>query len=312
MLAFSTCWNSARHTDGAAMLREIRELGFEHVELGHGTRISLVEGILQAVESGVVRICSVHNYCPLPPGVFDAEPNLYLFSSRDELEWESAVRHTRDTIKFAARLGAQTVVLHAGVVPTRRWMRKLIQLSETGKRDTPKYGRVLEKALAQRTRHQPRLFAQTIKCFHAIVSFAAEHKVSLGIETRYSLEEIPDENELEEMLRLFPGETVGYWHDFGHAQVRANLGVGLNDGWLDRFSSRLIGFHVHDTIGYAGDHQAPGDGKVDFQRLAGYARGDVPCVLELSPGVPPDRVRAGLEHIQIICRSEPGTGAATK
>ena len=52
MYSFSTCWNSARHTDGRAMLREIRELGFEHAELSHGIRISLVPGILEAVEGG--------------------------------------------------------------------------------------------------------------------------------------------------------------------------------------------------------------------------------------------------------------------
>jgi len=42
MYSFSTCWNSHRHTDGRALLREIRELGFEHAELSHGTRISLM------------------------------------------------------------------------------------------------------------------------------------------------------------------------------------------------------------------------------------------------------------------------------
>ena len=30
MLAFSTCWNNSRHTDGKAMVDEILELGFEH------------------------------------------------------------------------------------------------------------------------------------------------------------------------------------------------------------------------------------------------------------------------------------------
>src|SRR2546426_5909659 len=104
MLAFSTCWNSARHTDGAAMLHEIRELGFDCVELGHGTRISLVEGILKAVQGGVVRVCSVHNFCPLPLGRFDAAPNAYLFSAREELEWDNAVRHTRNSIEFATKI----------------------------------------------------------------------------------------------------------------------------------------------------------------------------------------------------------------
>ena len=49
MFAFSTCWNSQRHSDGRAMLAEIRTLGFEYAELGHGVRMSLVDGIQRAV-----------------------------------------------------------------------------------------------------------------------------------------------------------------------------------------------------------------------------------------------------------------------
>ena len=68
MYSFSTCWNSHRHTDGRAMLEEIRDLGFEFAELSHGIRLSLVPGIMQAVEAGVIKISTLHNFCPLPIG----------------------------------------------------------------------------------------------------------------------------------------------------------------------------------------------------------------------------------------------------
>src|ERR1035438_8577882 len=74
MYSLSTCWNSQRHTDGRAMLREIRDLGFAYAELSHGTRISLVPGILEAVDAGEILISSVHNFCPLPMGVNYAAP----------------------------------------------------------------------------------------------------------------------------------------------------------------------------------------------------------------------------------------------
>ena len=44
MYSLSTCWNAKRFTDGRAMLEEIRSMGFEYAELGHNTRISLLEG----------------------------------------------------------------------------------------------------------------------------------------------------------------------------------------------------------------------------------------------------------------------------
>ena len=63
------------------MLCEIRELGFEYAELSHGTRISLMPGILEAVDAGEIKISTLHNFCPLPMGVNYSAPNLYQFSA---------------------------------------------------------------------------------------------------------------------------------------------------------------------------------------------------------------------------------------
>src|SRR3954467_1517100 len=116
MYSFSTCWNSHRHTDGRAMLREIRALGFEFAELSHGIRISLLPGILEAVDAGEIQISTLHNFCPLPIGVDHPAPNLFKFSSPDRRERESAWRHSVRTIETAARLKAKVVVLHLGSI----------------------------------------------------------------------------------------------------------------------------------------------------------------------------------------------------
>src|SRR6059058_4228445 len=114
MYSLSTCWNSQHHTDGRAMLREIRDLGFEFAELSHGTRISLLPGIIEAVEAGEIKISSLHNFCPLPMGVNYSAPNLYQFSAERPRERELAQRYTLKTIEFAARVKAPAVVLHIG------------------------------------------------------------------------------------------------------------------------------------------------------------------------------------------------------
>ena len=54
MLSVSTCWNSGRHTEGIEMLEELLGLGFTRVELGHGIRLSLMEGVQKMVEAGKV------------------------------------------------------------------------------------------------------------------------------------------------------------------------------------------------------------------------------------------------------------------
>ncbi|HEX3890878.1 MAG TPA: sugar phosphate isomerase/epimerase, partial [Verrucomicrobiae bacterium] len=128
MYSFSTCWNSHRHTDGRAMLREIRELGFEYAELSHGIRVSLMPGILEAVDAGEMKISSLHNFCPLPMGVTQAAPNLYEFSDERPRERELAIKHTLKTFEFAARVKAPAIVLHLGSIEMKDYTGKLCEM----------------------------------------------------------------------------------------------------------------------------------------------------------------------------------------
>jgi len=134
MYSLSTCWNSARHTDGRAMLREIRELGFEYAELSHGIRLSLVPGILDALKAGEMKISTLHNFCPLPVGVNGAAPNLFEFSSDRDRDRQLAFKHTVVTLDFAVRVGAPLVVLHFGRMDLKNYtgkLKELIQGSDT-------------------------------------------------------------------------------------------------------------------------------------------------------------------------------------
>jgi len=98
------------------MLREMADLGYEYVELSHGIRITLVPGILKAVEEGIVKISSTHNFCPLPTGVVQAAPNLFQPSVTEHREHDQWLRHTKRSIDFAAQVKAQVLVCHLGSV----------------------------------------------------------------------------------------------------------------------------------------------------------------------------------------------------
>src|SRR5437667_6299635 len=135
MYSFSTCWNSHRHPDGRAMLREIRELGFEYAELSHGTRISLLPGIIDAVDAGEIKISSLHNFCPLPMGVNYSAPNLYQFSAEREREREMAQRCTLKTMEFAVRVKAPVIVLHLGSIEMKDYTRRMLGQLEEGAKD---------------------------------------------------------------------------------------------------------------------------------------------------------------------------------
>src|SRR6476620_1074075 len=133
MIAFSTCWNSGRHTSGEEMLREIQALGFNLIELGHGIRISLMPGIQKMFDAGEVRFSSLHNFCPLPVEVMAASPDCYKFSSAHAGERERAIKQTFQTIDFDERLVAPFVVLHLGEVKMRPVTGPLIRLAKDGK-----------------------------------------------------------------------------------------------------------------------------------------------------------------------------------
>src|SRR5436190_8206689 len=150
MYSFSTCWNSYRHTDGRAMLREISGMGFEYAELSHGIRISLLPGILEAVDAGEIKISSLHNFCPLPIGVNQAAPNIFQFSSKESRERESAFKYSVKTIETAARVKAPLVVLHMGSIDMKPYTDKLRELIEKGQRESEKFEKISAEAFDKR------------------------------------------------------------------------------------------------------------------------------------------------------------------
>src|SRR5262245_6166412 len=182
MYSFSTCWNSHRHSDGRAMLREIRELGFEYAELSHGTRLSLLPGILEAVEAGEMKISSLHNFCPLPMGVTHAAPNLYQFSADRAREQELAERFTIKTLEFATRVKAPVVVTHSGSIDMKEYTEKLLAMLEKGRKETPKYQKLCKEFVAKRDAKKKPFFERTQASLKRVISEAESRGLKLGIE----------------------------------------------------------------------------------------------------------------------------------
>ncbi|MEO7677621.1 MAG: TIM barrel protein, partial [Verrucomicrobiota bacterium] len=215
MYSFSTCWNSQRHTDGRAMLREIRDLGFDHAELSHGIRISLLPGILEAVDAGEIKISTLHNFCPLPMGVTQAAPNIYLFSSPDDREWESAYKHSIKTIETAARVGARAVVLHMGCIEMKDYTDKLVDLVGKGKKESPKYEKLCNEVQEKIQEKKEKFVERSYRMLRRLIEPAEARGIKLAVENREALEEIPIDSDFSFFFREFPEPTVCYWHDTG-------------------------------------------------------------------------------------------------
>lgn len=300
MYALSTCWNSDRHTDGRAMLREIRELGFEYAELSHGIRLSLVPGILEAVDAGEIKICTLHNFCPLPLGVNRAAPNLFKFTSPDRRERENALRHTLKTLELAERVGARLVVLHLGQVDMREYTDKLLELVAAGQRDTPRYRRLCEELEARREAVKERHLEAAYEILRQVEEDARRRGLLLGIENREALEEVPFESDFPFFFFEFRGGVVRYWHDTGHAQIKENLGFIQHVLHLESLAGELAGFHLHDVEFPGRDHRAPGQGMIDFAALRPFVKPEHLKVIELSPSLDREAVQAGYAHLRAV------------
>jgi len=250
------------------MLREIKtELGFDMIELGHGTRLSLMPGIQKMFDSGQVRFTSLHNFCPLPVEVMTASPDCYKFSAVSSEERERAVKQTFQTIDFAARLNAPFVVLHLGQVEMSPITDRLIAMAKAGRYLSREYVRMKIGAVIEREKIAPECLARVKGCLWRIIEYAASKNVRIGLEARRDYEQMPTEHELAELLEEMDSPHLGYWHDFGHSQIKENLGFIDHAEWLRTVGARAFGCHVQDCVWPARDHQPPFTGGIDFEKL---------------------------------------------
>jgi len=282
------------------MLREVRDLGFEYAELSHGTRISLLPGIIEAVEAGEIKISSLHNFCPLPMGVNHSAPNLYKLSAENPKEWENAYRYTRKTIELAARVKAPLVVLHYGAIEMKEYTDKMLEMVARGEKETPKYEKLREEVIKKREGAKGRYIERANELIRRLLPQVEELGLKLGIENREALEELPLEDDYGLLFRELASPAVVYWHDTGHAQIKENLGFLDHAFHLESRRDKLFGFHIHDVRFPGHDHSPPGTGTVDFVALRQSVKPEHIKVFEFGPAMPVEEARKGIAHVKQI------------
>lgn len=274
------------------MLQEIRQLGFQAVELGHAVRFSLWPGVIKAWEKDIIKIQTLHNFCPVPTSVFRPNPNCFEFSDpRPEIR-SAARKASEETIRQAAKLGARAVVLHLGSAGPRGITRKLEALYNEGRFLDRLYTDLKVKAVLKRRLYYETIWPRVKEGLEPLVALAGELKIRLGFEIREDFEEFPHEEEFPGVLDSFPAEVVGYWHDFGHAARKEFLGWHSHYETLKARAPRLIGCHVHDCRRPDDDHLALSHGEIEFASLLPLVPGNAIASLELSPGIPEEQVIA--------------------
>lgn len=274
-LSLSTNWCNRRLESGEAIADTALELGFDELELGYHTTAEQAEGFRRRLDA--IRVGSVHAFCPVPISAPCGHPELYPLASLDEESAKMALLQVRRNVSFAAEIGADTLVLHAGRVAcgspfarVRTWLRE-----RRGRKTLEAFRRMLERIVPE------------LVC----------NQVTLALENLPYYEGFPDDGELKTVLDWGYGDWVKGWYDTGHARVGECSGwrvPGLPD------AENYAGMHLNDVTDKTDDHFAPSFGKVDFPSLKDFAHKVRHVVFEPSSQVSPEDLATGLGYIRSI------------
>lgn len=292
----STCWNARRHKSGLEMVEEILSLGFQQIELSHGMPATVLEGVLEARNKYRFSISSIHNFLPSPVEILADDPDCYEFTSHRPADRERAIRLTQRTIDWAEKLEAPFVVVHCGRIRSLNLTKPLRAMVADGLFLSRKYADSKLDAVRRRERIGEIHVQRVLECLTDVVDYAGTKGVRIGIENREHYEAVPTERELVTFLRRLDSAHVGYWHDFGHAQIKHNLGLLDHRQWLETAAPLTLGCHVHDVKWPFRDHCPPFTGEIAFDSLLPLFPNSPVMVFELSPRTPVEDVRKALQR----------------
>jgi putative hydrolase of the HAD superfamily len=290
-VAFSTMWGVDQSMPFNQTFIAGREIGFSKFELNH----KITQELVDQVDLDHYYISTVHEPCPTEYTYDVLKSRDIAISSLDEPKRVSSVDMVKRSVDLAVRLGSRSVVIHPGsIVCDKSRDFQLRELFLAGKHNTPAYQALRDETLAHRKKIvQPHL-DKVMESLEEIIRFSRSSGVSLGLENRYRYYDIPLPDEMELLLDLCQEDWYGFQYDVGHAQTLSVLGLVDHFEWMDRFSDRMIGVHLHDDCGII-DHQVPGMGEVDFNRIAPYIPIQAQRTLEIGPQASLEQISAGLK-----------------
>jgi sugar phosphate isomerase/epimerase len=293
-VSLSTMWMKQRFERPRDFFLAGVEMGFSSFELTAVATPSFFDDI----HPGEFALTSIHD--PLP-GELDSTGLRHadiVFTSLDEERRQKAVEITTATIDAAQRYGAMAVILHVGqtdIDPS--FEAALQQLFLEGDINGPEASAIRMRITTERQYLHEERMAALMRSMDEVIPYAAARSVSLGIETRRHIAEIPNFDEMLTLLSTYQDGAVGYWHDTGHAELQAVLGMTPHEEWLRSFGARLVGLHLHDCIGME-DHRAPGTGSVDWRGMASLTADGCIRTAEIKSAVSSDDLCAGIEFLQ--------------
>ena len=271
-----------------------RNLGFARFELNH----QIPPEMFSQIDLTRFSIGSLHDPCPAYTPAKVLEQTDIQITSLDETRRRMGVDVVKDTIEQACKIGCRLLVVHPGRISGDHSLdEQLRELYNSGDKGSPHYEEVRLRVMADRAARAAPHLAQCMESLREIVEFTRDTGLSIGLENRFHYYELPVFDELKTMLDEFTQPWVGWQFDIGHLQVHDQLGLMNARDWLEHFSPRIVGVHLHDVIGIK-DHQAPGTGEVDFRLIAQHLPLDCYRTLEVDKTLTPDVIERAMQYLR--------------
>jgi sugar phosphate isomerase/epimerase len=299
-LGMSTSWNAAAARDGKQILDEIRSLGFNTLEVDYRVTAEAALEILNQVRRESIKVASVHNFTPLPPGEKPSDRGGHKLSltSLDESERQHAVDLTLVSAELAQQLGARALILHLGETDLDRgYGRELAEMVKAGDASAPDARRLRERVRMERRERVAPFIEAGLHSLLDILGATRTSGLVICLENRYHYHQIPLPEEVLEIMRRIPTPRLRYWHDLGHAHTLEALGFLSHLEALRLLKDHLFGMHIHDSL-FTSDHRAPGKGEIDFAAVLAETPAAALKVMELAPAVTREEIAAGLALLE--------------
>jgi len=297
-LSLSTMWAQQDRfvADMHLFVREALALGYDAIEVSHSTATAQFERLMSYPGAP---ISSIHAPAPLVRDAEHRANSAHNLASTDKAERREAIEFTRSSIDLTKRHGGRYVVVHLGGVGAHIFEpeREMRRLFDSGTHDGERMGVLRAQCHTLRTEQAGPWLEAAGATLRELAAHAEAAGVAIGIENRLHYHEIPQPAECAMLLAGYAPELVGYWHDVGHAEVQARLGLVDKRLWLDTNGARCIGSHLHDVDGI-GDHRAPGHGDVEWDYIAQGIPAGALRVFEINQSQPADAVAAAIPFLR--------------
>lgn len=278
MFALSLSWNNNKFRSAERQIEEVNKAGFRAIELNFSLTEKKLSQISNLFKNGKIKVLSCHNFCPIPKGlsVKQALPDYYSLSSLNDKKRRLALKYSKISVDIAARLKAKVVIFHCGRVEMPDASKQLMRLFAAGKKDSPLFKDLASRMQREREKTKKAFLEKAGLSIKELSAYAKKRGVKVALENRVYYPEIP---QLEEVENLLNETGAFFWFDTGHACIMEKLWQVSLLEYLKRYSSRLIGVHLHDVAGMQ-DHLVPGTGEFNFRSLRPYINAKTIKVIE--------------------------------